>query len=1131
MEERSKPMKHLSTGYDPQHYRWLLTILGVGIWVILFVLMPFAPLRIPETAYAQTNQAACPARVDMVIIIERSSRLMTASDLKDAQSFADDFASAFNLGTGSSNSRIGVVTFDGSVNVRTSLASGTSASSVTSGINGISQGNLDSNLTGAFETAYNQLQSNGRTGVPQLIFFIGTGFNTDPRDPVAYVNSRRGEVDEIGVLGITPEQISSRLQSIASAGSYWQNDQAGISSTVLSWAVAEMCPSSLVTPTPQGPTNTKAPSKTPTYTNTPGGPTLPPTNTRTPSRTRTATPTGPTATRTRTATPTRTSTRLPAPSCSRITLVSTPIFVAGSGSQPDRITFQIKNTNAFDVRINHTRMDWDGGNPNDEPSFNEFRIDANSYFNESVGSAEVLPVIEGWAAQGDDDYIDDSAIIGANTTAVWMARFDTLPPEGISGTFSFLLEFENSTCRLTTSATRIAPTATPVATATPVPPPNCSLITTQNQQIDNQLRVDISNTNSFPILISHTRLDWAGADSSGNPNLASFQLIGLDYYQPGTAAEARSAVIEAWAQQGDPNYDDMNAVISGNRFFTWAANFNGVPAAGLTGTFKLTLDFYGNSSCTKVITWTQAPAATPTPIPPLPTSPPNLTCVNTQLDIVVSVDSSYSIGQTVYNNQVRGFLNSFINSYTVGPDNVRIAVNIFADDQAGLDASRRSRSVYSLGNYTSGTGQASALASAVNAMPYLNGGTDIQDGIALARGTMNASARNIATVKRIILVITDGTQTQPGDPVAEASAARGEVSQFIVVGVGPSVLSSELLSIAGDPDFVLLAPDYASLVAMVNTVVSATCNVVATPTPSLTPTGPTATATLTPTGATFTPTRTNTRLPTDTPISIGTPTGTVGTPTTVGTPPVVVDTVTAGLPTSTPTRTNTPTPPPPPTVTGADLILHIHSRNDPDDRVYRTLSQGFNWPLGEILFFSPEWSPRSASLGGQLDPLYRIEIHTKGWSVVSINDRDTQALDDMNSGGCRRGRTVSSPTMNGLSGCAYSYNNSESWDVADMQSPNGYAAHVYWSSSTLGRPSVMPTWVYTYLLDNTALNVPATIKIQILYETQIIDRTTNTVVGSQMHTYSPTQPFFVTLVAPRNTDSVEDSREDKKHNP
>ena len=119
------------------------------------------------------------------------------------------------------------------------------------------------------------------------------------------------------------------------------------------------------------------------------------------------------------------------------------------------------------------------------------------------------------------------------------------------------------------------------------------------------------------------------------------------------------------------------------------------------------------------------------------------------------------------------------------------------------------------------TGEVSLLTDALDLMVQLGDSTDIQEAIDVGQAQLAAGR----SVPKFMILLTDGQQTQPGDPVAAATAAKAAGTNIYVIGVGSGVNSAQLNSIASDPDSTHVFPvtDFPSLEAALGAVVGNVC--------------------------------------------------------------------------------------------------------------------------------------------------------------------------------------------------------------------------------------------------------------------------------------------------------------------
>ncbi len=231
------------------------------------------------------------------------------------------------------------------------------------------------------------------------------------------------------------------------------------------------------------------------------------------------------------------------------------------------------------------------------------------------------------------------------------------------------------------------------------------------------------------------------------------------------------------------------------------------------------------------------------------------TC-ETSIDLVLVIDGSGSIFASDF-SKVKDFSNDLVSSFAVSDSAARIGVVQFSGEGQG-------RVEIGL------SGNASAVHAAINNMAQIEGYTDIQEGLALGQDEIAANAR--PGVPRVIILLTDGQQEgAPGDPVAEAEAARAAGTEIFAVGVGGGPNIDQLNAIASDPDgaHVYSVEDFNSLQAIRDQLVATAC-----PSPTAATSTPTSTMQVTPTVTpTGTPGGSSTATPTVTPSATPTPGG------------------------------------------------------------------------------------------------------------------------------------------------------------------------------------------------------------------------------------------------------------------
>lgn len=171
-------------------------------------------------------------------------------------------------------------------------------------------------------------------------------------------------------------------------------------------------------------------------------------------------------------------------------------------------------------------------------------------------------------------------------------------------------------------------------------------------------------------------------------------------------------------------------------------------------------------------------------------------------DVMLVLDESGSISATEF-TQLKQFATNLVNGLTVGPDDTRVGLVMFASD---------SRLVLPPHD-----GKSQVLAT-INGITQANGATCIGCGLNEASTTLDAYPRSGAS--RFIVVVTDGQNTDSGDNsspaahLAAAIAAAQNDSTVIAVGIGNGVDTAELDAIASDisgQQTAFTTPDFDSL--------------------------------------------------------------------------------------------------------------------------------------------------------------------------------------------------------------------------------------------------------------------------------------------------------------------------------
>lgn len=183
-------------------------------------------------------------------------------------------------------------------------------------------------------------------------------------------------------------------------------------------------------------------------------------------------------------------------------------------------------------------------------------------------------------------------------------------------------------------------------------------------------------------------------------------------------------------------------------------------------------------------------------------------------DLMFVLDESGSISSQNFTLE-KQFAISFAQSFTFGATATQGGIVMF---------STNARLVRTL------TPSLPIFTNTLNAVVQVSGQTDITEGLTLAQSHLATSGRTGA--QHVIVLVTDGVQTEPGDPVSAANAARAAGTRVMAVGVGSGVNASQIDGIA-DPGAAYFASAFTSLAPLVSTMTADLCPA---PTPTATPT-------------------------------------------------------------------------------------------------------------------------------------------------------------------------------------------------------------------------------------------------------------------------------------------------------
>ena len=187
-------------------------------------------------------------------------------------------------------------------------------------------------------------------------------------------------------------------------------------------------------------------------------------------------------------------------------------------------------------------------------------------------------------------------------------------------------------------------------------------------------------------------------------------------------------------------------------------------------------------------------------------------CRVSGIDIYFVLDESGSVGFSNY-QMMKQFVYNTVNDFDIGPDDTQVGVISYS-------------SLATFRFYLNTYHNKATLLSAINALPYTDGGTNTVAAIDLLRtdgfNSTNGGRPQSQAIPRVAVIITDG---HSADPTAAATAAHNEGIIIFSVGVGSSVNNDQLQAIASDPSYVSTLTDFDSLQfdALQTTIVNDAC--------------------------------------------------------------------------------------------------------------------------------------------------------------------------------------------------------------------------------------------------------------------------------------------------------------------
>jgi uncharacterized protein YegL len=187
------------------------------------------------------------------------------------------------------------------------------------------------------------------------------------------------------------------------------------------------------------------------------------------------------------------------------------------------------------------------------------------------------------------------------------------------------------------------------------------------------------------------------------------------------------------------------------------------------------------------------------------------TCEQRVLDLFLVVDSSGSIGSTVFPLAKSAVVEMINKLNIIGPQKIRVGV---------INYSSTIQTITSLVD----TDQDKArIIANVNNMPYLNQATATGNALKVARQIFSTYPRD--GVPRVLVLFTDGGSNEGVSVTSEAVELKNQKISIFTVGIGSQINHNELNAISSDPitTYKKLIANYQQLYAAINEITQTAC--------------------------------------------------------------------------------------------------------------------------------------------------------------------------------------------------------------------------------------------------------------------------------------------------------------------
>eukprot|EP00039_Didymoeca_costata_P013496 m.205883 g.205883 ORF g.205883 m.205883 type:complete len:1839 (-) comp15792_c0_seq1:139-5655(-) len=172
------------------------------------------------------------------------------------------------------------------------------------------------------------------------------------------------------------------------------------------------------------------------------------------------------------------------------------------------------------------------------------------------------------------------------------------------------------------------------------------------------------------------------------------------------------------------------------------------------------------------------------------TTSPSNKCIK-DVDLIFLLDSSSSISEVAWQNEILPFVKQSIQPFSIGPNDVRVGIITFATDVTVIYNLNESQTK-------------SELEAAISGAVFTGGSTYASLGLAQVRLMFQHLSRKDSGIPRVLVVVTDGNPTVPIND--ESRALHDDGVQVIAIGIGSSIDNIILETLGSTPRDVFQLP-------------------------------------------------------------------------------------------------------------------------------------------------------------------------------------------------------------------------------------------------------------------------------------------------------------------------------------